>query len=305
MASLLKRWKRAGYTRADVQGMYYAGQVMNARLGPRMTQTLRRYGLTDLTNWVKTKMVYGSSEEEILFELYDQPAFVKRFPAIKARQKANLPPISVDDYLSYEQAAQELTRVWGFDISKTQVDALLTKGVSAQELEGRVNIAASAVFEAAPETRTELRRLFNAGISGGDVMKYWMDPKRTMGELQQKYRMGEIAGAALRTGYGQVDLSVAEQLAGAGLDEGAAIEGFSTLARMRNLFQPIHGGESVISQQEQVDFLAGDVDAARDVERRVRQRLATFRGRGGFGVGGEGFTTGVAGSGGPTSPTST
>lgn len=292
MASILKRWKRAGYSRGDIQGMYVAGQILKGNIGPQMKATLKRYGLQDLTRWVADAVVQGKSQDQIMLEIYDQPAFKKRFPAIAQREAIGFSPVSVEDYINYEKLAESLGSTWGVKLSKAEVDDLIGHDVSAQELEQRFNIAATAVYESAPETRNALNRLFN--ISGGELMRYWMNPKKQFGDLQQKYRMGEIAGAAMRTSYGEIAGSEARQLMEAGLDEGSALEGFSTLTNMRSLFKPIHGGESLISRQEQLDFLMGDVEAAQAIERRTRSRIATFAGRSGFAPGEEGFTTGEA-----------
>jgi predicted cupin superfamily sugar epimerase len=106
--SLLKRWKRAGYTPADIRGMYVAGQILKGNIGPQMQALLQRYGLEDMTRWVADAIVHGKSQEQIMLEIYDQPAFQKRFPSIIGREKAGLSPISVEEYLAYEQAAESL-----------------------------------------------------------------------------------------------------------------------------------------------------------------------------------------------------
>lgn len=291
MPSILHRWKRAGYTPADIRGMYVAGQILKGNIGPQMEALLSRYGLEDMTRWVADAIINNKSQEQIMLEIYDQPEFRKRFPAIVGRENAGLSPISVEEYLSYEQAAESLGSTWGLRLTKEEVDQLLIHDVSAHELEQRFNIAATAMYSSAPETRAELQRLFNIGPD--HLMRYWMNPKKEIGNLQNQYRMGEIAGAALRVGYGQVQMADAHRLLEAGFDESAAMEGFATLSQIGALFRPLAHGESVVSRETQLDFLTGDVETARMIERTARERLARFSGAGGFGTGGEGFTTGT------------
>lgn len=291
MPTILHRWRRAGYTPADVRGWQVADALMSSSVGPQTRSMLKRYGLEDLTQWLGDAIIKKKSQDQILLELHDQPAFRKRFPAIRAREQAGLPPVSPEEYLAYEELASSLGSTWGLDLSKKEVDALLTNDVSPAELEQRFNIAATAVFESDRETRDELQRLF--GVGQGDLMRYWMNPKEQFGVLQNQYRMGEIAGAALRTNYGQIDLAAAERLLEAGFDRNAALSGFGELQRQRSLMSPIGLGERGFTQEEQVEMLAGDVELQRSLERQAQGRVAEFAGGGGFAPGEEGFATGA------------
>jgi hypothetical protein len=292
MATILHRWRRAGHTPADVRAWAHAAALMRTNVPPELKSLLTRYGLQGLTKWATEAIVQGKSQAQIVNELFDHPVFKSRFPGIENRRKAKLPPMSVDEYLEYESLASSLGSTWGLRLSKKEVDALISNDVSPSELEQRFNIAATAVFESAPETRGELSRLHGANL--GDLMRYFMNPKEELGILENRFRTAEIAGAALRTGYGQVEKSEARQLMEAGLDEDRAMEGFGTLSRIRPLFSPMHLGETEINRQVQLEFLAGDIEAAQIIERRAQQRIAQFEGQGGFTPGREGFTTGVA-----------
>lgn len=261
-------------------------------LGPQLTETLRRYGLESLTEWASQALIEGMSEEEIILDLYDQPAFKSRFAGLFTRQEAGYPPISVDDYLDFEDMAASLGTTWGLRLSKDEVDGLVANNVSARELEQRFTIAATAVYEDDSFVRDELTRLF--GVSQENLMRYWMDPRSTMGVLQQQYKMGELAGAAMRTGFGQITRTQAERLQGAGVTEEAAVAGFGELRRSMELFTPLDEGESVIDTETQIGLLTGDADAQSQVEARQARRKAEFEGSGGFATSPEGFATGEA-----------
>lgn len=261
-------------------------------LGPQMTAILKRYGLESLADWASNALIEGKSQDQILLEMYDQQAFKTRFAGMFAREAKGLNPISIDEYLSYENVAQSLGSTWGLNLSKQEVDDLIANDVSAQELESRFTIAATAVYEDAPETRSELTRLF--GIGTENLMRYWMDPKRELGNLQQQYKMGQLAGAALRTGFGQITLSQAERLQQAGLTEDQAMQGFGQLETMSGLFDRIDANEEDFTIDEQLGLLTGNADAAKKAEERARKRKAEFEGAGGFAAGSEGFATGTA-----------
>ena len=261
-------------------------------LGPQMEAILKRYGLESLTEWASNALIQGKSQEEIMLEIYDQPAFKTRFAGMFAREKAGFTPVSIDEYLEYETMASSLGTTWGMNLSKAEVDNLIAKNVSVRELEQRFTIAASAMYEDDSNVRNELTRLF--GINQENLMRYWMDPKTTLGTLQQQYKMGEIAGAAMRTGFGQLTRSQALRLQGAGVTEETAVTGFGELRRSMELFTPLDEGEDVISVDEQIGLIAGDADSQRRIEDRQARRKAEFEGAGGYATSQEGFSTGTA-----------
>lgn len=261
-------------------------------LGPLLTATLKKYGLESLIDWASNAIIQGMSEDEIMLSMYDQQPFRERFAGLFAREAAGHQPISIDEYLQYENVVSSLGTTWGLKLSKAEVDNLIAGNVSAREVEQRFTIAATAVYESDIETRSELTRLFN--INQEQLMRYWMNPKEQLGVLQQQYRMGEIAGAALRTGFGQLNANQASRLQQAGLTKDAALTGFGELAQMSELFTPLDEGEDVIDIEKQIDLLTGDTSVGSEVERRQARRKAEFEGSGGFAAGDEGFATGSA-----------
>lgn len=261
-------------------------------IGPQLQAILDRYGLGSLADWASTAIIQGWSEDQILLELYNRPEFKARFPAIDARRNLHLPPISIDEYLQYEKMASSLGSTWGLSLSKAEVDALITNDVSAVELEQRFNIAATALYDSDIETRQELERLFN--VSTPQLMRYWMDPKKELPALQQQYRMGEVAGAALRTGFGQITADQALRLTEAGLNRESASRGFALLASSQELFTPINFGETAIDTPTQIEFLAGDAAAAQAIEAQAQRRKAEFEGGGQYASSQQGFATGKA-----------
>lgn len=261
-------------------------------LGPQMTAILKRYGLEDLTQWASEAIIGGMSQDEVLLSMYEQPTFKTRFAGIFAREAAGLPPISIDDYLAFESTVTSLASTWGMTLTKAEMDGFISNDVSAREVEQRFTIAATAVYEDGPEIKSELERLF--GIGQEQLMRFWMNPKSELGNLQQKYRMGEIAGASLRTGFGQLSLNQAQRLQEAGVTRDQALTGFGELASMSELFDSLDSGEDAITIDEQLGVLTGDAASMQKVEERSQRRQAEFQGSGGFATNEQGFATGKA-----------
>lgn len=261
-------------------------------VGPQLARVLQQYGLTSLTQWASDALVKGWTEDQLMLEMYNRPEFRTRFAGMFQREAKGLPPMSVDEYLSYEKTVTATASMWGMTLSKDEIDNMIGNDVSAQEADTRMQIAATAAYDSDPETRAELERLW--GITGGQVMKYWMDPKKELGNLQQQYRIGEIAGQALRSNYGQITEAQARRLTEAGLTRDTALSGFEQFARQAQLFSPLDFGEQAIGQDVQIEALAGDASAGQAIEQRAERRKAEFSGGGEFVAGKEGFATGSA-----------
>lgn len=260
-------------------------------LGPLLTAFLKQTGLEGLTKWASDMIIKGASQDEIQLLIYDQPAFKARFPAIFTRQAANLPPISVQDYLNFEQTVYSMAHTAGMPLSQTEINDLLTNDVSAQEVDQRLQIAVEAV-NSDQETRQFLQDKY--GPSMGQLMKFWMNPKAELPALQHQFRTGQIGGAATRTGYGDISLAQAQRLESTGMTGEQAASGFSQLTQLQPLFQPFNDAEDTITTDDQIALLTGDQGVQQLVEQRQRNRTADFEGGGSFAQSKEGFATGTA-----------
>lgn len=262
-------------------------------IAPFTKQLLKQYGLESLTNWAILLIQDGASEAQIEIALWETPEFKNRFSGIFVREKAGLPPISPAEYLEYEFIARQLSSTWDIPLNQSEINDLIGLDVSARELEERFNIASTAVYLTPPEDRAEFQRLF--GVTTGQLAKYWMDPKKEFPLLQQQFVAGRIAGAAVRSGFGQITAEQATRLYQTGMQPEQAVEGFGQLYEMREVFQPIDATEEELTRDQQIGLLAGDSALAQLVETRARRRQAEFAGGGEFAAGQEGFKgTGAA-----------
>jgi hypothetical protein len=259
-----------------------------------LSDVLTQYGLSSLISWAEQAIVNDWSNEQFIIELYKRDEFKKRFPAIFQLESKGRPPVSVDEYLAYEKYVSAQAAMWGIPLSKEEVDNMLANEVSNVEVQARFDLASEAMYETPQEDINELIRMSNGSITSGQVMKYFMDPQKELGVLQSQFRQAQIAGAAVRTGWGQLTQAQAERLQETGMTRDQAKVGFAELAKMDEVFSPFTQQEALVTPEEQVAFLAGDADAATKIENRVRSRLAEFGGSSEFAAGKGGFAVGAA-----------
>lgn len=262
--------------------------------------SLREYGFTDaeaaeLTEWAKGEIVNGSSPILVRQRLWEQPAFKRRFKVIFDRRAAGLPAISPAEVLEYERRARQLFQEAGlppgFYDSPDDFYNFLVNDVSISELNSRVEIARTLLYSVSQEDRLEMKRLY--GLSEGQEIAYVLDNKRALPLLQNQFAAARTSGAALRSGYGALNIEEAEQLAKAGIDPNQAAQGFGSLVQARQLFTALPGLESAedtITRQEQLSgTFTGNALAAEKIRRRAEMRVAAFRGGGGFVADRQGF----------------
>jgi len=88
-------------------------------------------------------------------------------------------------------------------------------------------------------------------------------------------------GAAVRTGFGDLNKAEAEGIASLGVSEEGFVQGFGALVEATPLFTAIDQGEDVITREEQIGAaFSGNAAARARVETRRRRRQAQFEGGG-------------------------
>lgn len=261
----------------------------------RLQTVLNDYGLGSLAETVKTWLVEGLSEAEIVQRMRETDQFKTRFPAIAERTKKGLAPISPGEYVAYERNARQLMRAAGlpqgyFD-SNEDFSTFLVNDMSLSELGDRITISANAMFKMPKEDRDALVRW---GMSPGDMTAFWLDPDKAQPLLERKYAAAQLAGAGSRTGFGSLDEDRATGLATLGVTEDQAQQGFGNLVQSRELFGALDRGEDQIGEDEQLGAVfGGNAAAQRRIENRRRRRQSQFESGGSFASG----QTGVAGLG--------
>jgi hypothetical protein len=262
-----------------------------------LKSVLNTYGLGDMADWAWGEIVAGKSEQQVLLDLMKTPQFKARFPAIDARAKAGLPPISPGDYVNYENQATQMMRAAGlpsgFWDSPADFTHLLSSDVSISELSQRLNLASQAAYQVPADVRASLARDY--GVGPGQLAAFFLDDKTALPLIQRDFTAAQIGGAAYRTGYGSTKTED-ERLTDLGVNPGQAQQGFNQLTLQRQLFSSLPGENTTgISRDDQLGAtFAGDAAAQQKVVRRAQERVAVFSQGGGFTQSQDGFTLGAS-----------
>ena len=188
---------------------------------------------------LKDLITSGVSPSEFTIKLRETDAYKKRFAANEARIKNGLRALSEFEYITKEDAYQEVMRRRGLPESyytrgdmgiQKGFEALLAGDVSSTELEDRIVTAQDRVLNANPEIAATLKE-FYPGISNGDILAYSLDPVNAINAIKRKITAAEIGAAAGTYGLGTT-VGRAEQLAGAGVTEATAQQGFKTISQV-------------------------------------------------------------------------
>lgn len=250
-----------------------------------LMSTLNQYGLGSLADWAWSQLLNNRSANEILLDMYNQPAFKQRFPAIAARQAAGLPPLSPGEYIAYEDQARQMMRAAGFPPGfydqSNDFTQFLTDDVSLSELSQRVSLYTQAAYQVPLETRQMLKNYY--GIDEGGLAAYFADPNVALPVLQQQEQAATIGGDASRQHFDNLTRSEAERLASLGVTDQQAQQGFGQVYNARELFQQLPGeAGGQPTRADALGFVAGDAASQQALDVQARRRKAQFQTGGGF-----------------------
>ncbi len=261
-----------------------------------------QYGMGSLVEPLKQFIQQGLSKAEFTLRLRETDAYKKRFAANAKRIANGLAAIDEADYIGLEDQYQNIMRQYGLpasyytkgDLGRQEgFENLIANDVSNTELEDRIMTAQSRVLNANPEVLASLKA-FYPDITNGDILAYTLDPTKGLSEIKRKVTAAEIGGAALQAGLnkGQAPEQIARyaarasELAAAGVDKGAAQEGFQAVAELAPRGGQLAAmyGESPYTQQTaeaEVFGLAGSTEARQQRKKLKSLEEASFSGRSG------------------------
>lgn len=279
------------------------GQVPGSTAAPDMgaraylEQVLGEYGLEAAAEWAYGLWVQGYEVQYIMAELRKRPEWADRFPGMEARRAAGLTPISAAEYVATERVYDEYMHAAGltgmFD-RKGLYTRWIGGDVSPGEAKARVEGAHQAAMAEPLETRQEMQRMF--GVAAGPAaIAYFLDPQNSLPLITSQLRQAQIGGTSIRSMYGLLSQTEAENLDRLGVNVDAAQQGFGDLVRRRELNAALPGeaGETITRQEQLAAEFAGDAIAQEKYERAASRRRATAQGGGQYRV----ARTGVVGLG--------
>lgn len=240
---------------------------------------LRQYGLEGLGDWAWQQYLNGSSIDQIMLDIRDQPAYKQRFPAMEQLAQAG-EAITELDYIAYEKSVRQMLQQYGitpglYDTAEG-IKNLLVNRVSAVEVNARLQQAAAAAYTTPKEVLDALRAQ-GYDLNGGSLASFYLDPERALPLIEQQYRAAQITGAAAQQRL-QISAEEADRLAKNGITWEQAQQGFSQVAATAAL-----GGGSgeTADQASRTAAVFGDAEAAQRVRRVQNSRRAAFAGGGG------------------------
>lgn len=256
--------------------------------------TLAQYGLQDLSQYLYDLLSAGdinlNNADAIIQKIKDQPAYIQRFPANQARLKKGLSELDPSTYIGLERQYLATLRANGlpekfYDNPQEDFAKWIEGDVSPAEVQVRIEQGYNAVKDADPMVVAEMRRLYAVG--DGELAAYFLDPERaqpllTGKQLQRQAQAANISARAQEQAGITLDASFAEELASRGISAQQALAGFSEIGALGELTQTF-AGEEAIGVQDFIGAAFGySPEAAQEIERRRRRRVAEFTGGGGF-----------------------
>jgi hypothetical protein len=256
-----------------------------------------------LWNWAKGRFISDPSftAAQAKIEVYDQPAFKERFPAIDQMRGAGRRDVPTPhEYLQREKwLSGELTRYGMADLGaniNTVITDTFVNSVGTAEIQERLAGAARVIFEAPDDVKKTFIDWY--GPQGdAALMMTFLDPTDNWGggwiEVKRNIESSEVGGMSSMILDSRVAKERARSIAALGLQQGAIWDKFATLKEQENLFIEragetdldliSHGSAAEFGVEgEQVggEFLSG-FELSDMLERRRATRAADFAGGGG------------------------
>lgn len=253
--------------------------------------------IESLWAWAEERLVSDSSftAAQALVEMYDQPAFQKRFPGIAEMRKVagrrDIP--SPAEYLSREKNVQGLLQRFGLDKLPYSLDSLVSESfvnsISESELVERMNMASELIYNTPEEVKTTFEKWY--GPSGdAALMATFLDPdEKIFGDWKKLNTLKSDVSTAEIGGWSQMymglDSPIAQETAKAigqlGLNTADIWSNFKSIKQQEDLFAEKIGEKDL---QMEVEGVAGefglDFDAQKSVSKRLENRQAAFAGGG-------------------------
>lgn len=192
---------------------------------------LTQWGIAELYKDALSLMKQGLDQNAIVIQLQNTDAYKKRFAGNELRRKAGLAVLSPAEYVSNETAYKDVLRQnglpSGFYDSNDDLTKFIANDVSPQELQSRAEIAQRMWLSGNEDYKSVWHDYY--GLSDGDAIASLLDPKQALPIIQAKQTATQIGAAAQRQGL-DVDKSRAEYFAAHGVDEQAALKGYTDVA---------------------------------------------------------------------------
>lgn len=262
-----------------------------------LKDTFSAYGLDTLAGEIEKFMKSGLTTSEAKIELRKTKAYEDRFYGNKLRSASNLNVLSEAEYLDLENSYSETLKSYGLqDYFGTAVTAqqkvtrqkaiadVIGNDISAVEFKDRVSTAVNRVSNADAQTKAAFKSFYN--INDTELVKYFLDPAKSLVSLKEKAAAAEIGGAASLQGLSTTS-ATAEELAKLGVTKEAAQKGYETIAGVlptAEKLSAIYDEDKITYGQKEAEAetFKGLASAKRKREQLTAKEIGTFSGQAGL-----------------------
>ena len=259
--------------------------------------TFNSYGLSELAPIIKGYMLAGLGAEQAKLQIKQEPIYKTRFKGNELRLASGLNALTEAEYLGLEDTYSQVMKQYGLGdyfgttraARQTKLADVIGGDISAVELKSRISTVVDRVNNADPAIKAQLKE-FYPGITETDLVKYFLDPKQTLPQLEEKVTSAEIGAAASGQGL-KTSMTSASDLARYGIDRAAAIKGYSTIGGLLPEAQKLSSiyGEAGIDYTQttaEQEVFKGNASAERKRKQLAALETAQFGGSAGVSAAG-------------------
>lgn len=239
------------------------------------------------SGWLWDQITTGiDTPEQLIVALEGTQEFKTRYKVIfdlRARAAAGEPVTvpSVGEVREYEQTVSTMMRqagmpAWFYD-SYTDAHELMTKGISASELEARISTGWTTVRDINPAIRQAFSDFYGVGTGDAALAAFILDPSLTMNSLERASRAAYTAGYGSTLGF-DIGKGLAEQVAALPKTEAGIYQDLTEASRLRGLTVEGITEADNLSENTAIEAVSlGSAEAQGKLERRQLERQAAER----------------------------
>ena len=296
----------------------------NAAIDAQVDAWASSVGLGSLAGWINQQihtlagqgMAAGDISTTIADTINKAPGFDKLMPGYNERLKNGYSNTDagtgagIAGYMAYRQQINAMAETAGLSPGTLTVDQIgegWANDVSSSEMSTRITTEYTNAIHALPSIQAELKNYgYTQSITAGQLASYYINPDKTIAQLQNEFNSATVGGEGVTTGFGEIGQSKAMALQAflsnggqnnlsstqaAGFfntNVGGGLNSISAMAQAgfeNNQLGTAAGGPGAVSQDQLIAAGEGNASAVQAVTRAAQTRAAGSAGGGGLAAG--------------------
>jgi hypothetical protein len=247
-----------------------------------------KYGFDDdFISQIKNLVLTGTPASEATLKLRATDEYAARFAGNQERRNAGKNVYDEATYLSLENQYRETFGAYGLDgllgntkTMQAKLAQYIAQDKSPVEIKKRVQMAVEQV-----QNRTDVRLMFAEyypEITDKDLVSYFLEPKDTLANLQNKVNIASIGSTAMRQGL-VADINTSQALSEMGVSEEQAAAGYKNVATVLPDAQKLSAIEGTEYTQGEAEgaYLKNMASEQRKLAKLAEREQARFTGSSG------------------------